>query len=52
MTTPVYDRAKLAPGNRIEGPAVVIQLDSTSLVQPGFHATVDEYFNLVIQPNS
>ncbi|MEQ8388063.1 MAG: hydantoinase/oxoprolinase family protein [Alphaproteobacteria bacterium] len=52
VTTPVYDRAKLAPGNRIEGPAVVIQLDSTSLVQPGFHATVDEYFNLVIQPNS
>ncbi len=47
-TTPVYDRALLAPGHEIAGPAVVEQLDSTTVVYPGQSAAVDDYRNLVI----
>jgi len=44
----VHDRAKLRHGAAFEGPAVVEQWDSTTLVPPGARATVDEYLNLVI----
>lgn len=43
-TTPcrsvIYERGKLAAGERIVGPAVVEQEDSTTLVPPGWQATV------------
>ena len=45
---PVYDRDRLAAGNRIEGPAIVEQMDTTTLVLPGQRARVDRYLNLVI----
>jgi len=41
--TPVYDRESLAPGNHVEGPAVVVEDDSTVVVQPGHTARVDRY---------
>jgi N-methylhydantoinase A len=44
--TPVYDRELLMPGNRVEGPAVIAQFDSTTLVLAGQTATVDRFFNL------
>jgi N-methylhydantoinase A len=47
--TPVYDRATLMPGDTIAGPAVIEQLDSTTLLFPGDHATVDPYLNLVVE---
>jgi N-methylhydantoinase A len=43
------DRAGLAPGDRIEAPAIVTQLDSTTLVPPGWSATVDERGNLLLE---
>jgi N-methylhydantoinase A len=45
---PVYDRDLLSYGQEIPGPAVVEQLDSTSLVFPGQRAVVDEFLNLII----
>ena len=45
----VYDRARLAPGHRISGPAVVEQMDATTLVLPGQSAIVDPYLNVVVQ---
>jgi N-methylhydantoinase A len=48
IDTPVYDRTLLRPNNRLEGPAVVEQLDSTTLLKSGQTAKVDEYFNLII----
>jgi N-methylhydantoinase A len=39
-TVPVYDRAKLGEGDRFAGPAIVTQLDATTLVRPGWTATV------------
>lgn len=45
---PVYDRYLLPSGQEIPGPAVLEQLDSTSLVFPGQIAVVDEFLNLII----
>ncbi len=50
LPTRVYDRLKLAPGNRVRGPAVVVEFDSTTVVLPGYEATVDRYLNLIIRP--
>jgi N-methylhydantoinase A len=46
--TPVYDRAKLQPGHRIPGPAIVEQLDATTLIGPGQNARIDAYRSLHI----
>ena len=48
--TPVYDRYRLAAGQRFRGPAVVEELDSTSLIHPGFEVEVDRYGSLLIRP--
>ena len=40
VTVPVYDRATLGAGDRLEGPAIVTQLDATTLVRPDWIATV------------
>lgn len=49
--TPIYDREKLAPGNRIAGPAIIEQMDSTTVVYPGMTAVIDRYGNIVIVIN-
>ncbi len=46
---PVYDRALLTSGNHLAGPAIIDQLDATTLILPGQHATVDPYRNLLIE---
>ncbi|HZR93948.1 MAG TPA: hydantoinase/oxoprolinase family protein, partial [Gaiellaceae bacterium] len=46
VPTPVYARADLAAGATLEGPAIVEQLDSTTLVPPGWRAEVDESLNI------
>jgi N-methylhydantoinase A len=46
---PLFDREKLAPGHAVAGPAVIDQMDSTTLVLPGQVATVDPYLNLMIE---
>ncbi|GAB4423329.1 MAG: hydantoinase/oxoprolinase family protein [Chloroflexi bacterium OHK40] len=48
LSARLYDRARLRPGMRVEGPAIVTELDSTTVVLPGHTATVDRYFNLLI----
>jgi N-methylhydantoinase A len=47
--TPVYAREKLAHGNEIAGPAIVEQMDATTLVLSGMRAQVDPYLNLVLE---
>ncbi|HKJ60059.1 MAG TPA: hydantoinase/oxoprolinase family protein, partial [Halobacteriales archaeon] len=44
--TPIYDRTALRPGNEIAGPAIVIEDDSTIVVQPDHTATIDRYANI------
>jgi len=45
----VYDRDKLRAGNRVPGPAVIEQMDATTLVLPGVKARVEPYLNLVLE---
>jgi len=46
--TRVVDRLGLAPGDELEGPCVVEELDSTLVLPPGTHARVDEVGNVVV----
>ncbi len=46
---PLHDRAKLGPGHRVAGPAVIEQMDSTTLLLPGQVATVDPWLNLMVE---
>ncbi|MBP2474606.1 N-methylhydantoinase A [Crossiella equi] len=46
----VYDRAKLLAGNVVSGPALIVEPDSTTLVQPGHAATVHATGCLLINP--
>lgn len=48
----LYDRNKLISGLVVEGPAIVSEMDSTTVVLPGYGATVDKVGNLLINPNS
>ena len=44
----LYDREKLHNGNVVYGPAIVEQMDSTTIVFPNQKATVDKYLNMMI----
>ena len=46
----VYDRARLKAGNRIVGPAIVTEMDSTTLVLPDHVGEVDQFGNIIINP--
>lgn len=48
LETPIYWRDDLSSGAELPGPAVVQQLDSTTLVPPGASVTVDPWLNLII----
>ena len=49
---PVYLRSKLLPDDRFNGPAIIEQMDSTTLVLPNQEVYVDERLNLIINVNS
>lgn len=46
----IYDRDKLKAGNKIMGPAVIFEMDSTALVHTGCEAKVDPFGNIIINP--
>lgn len=46
--TDILDRTALNPGTTISGPAIIEQLDTTTVIDPGAAATVDEMGNLII----
>jgi N-methylhydantoinase A len=48
VATPLYRRERLLGGHRIEGPAIVEQMDSTTVILPGQRAVVDDRANLLI----
>jgi N-methylhydantoinase A len=47
--TPVFDRASLSPASRIDGPAVIEEFGSTTVVFPGQYVVVDQHGILVIR---
>ena len=46
----IYDREKLRQGDRIQGPAIVVEMDSTTLIETGCVAIVDAVGNILINP--
>ena len=48
--TAIYDRLSLPVGAKIEGPAILVQPDTTVLVDPGLRAEVDDFGNTIITP--
>jgi len=49
VSTPIYARERLQPGNRFAGPAIVEQMDATTLVPPGMTTRVDRWLNLILE---
>jgi N-methylhydantoinase A len=47
----IYDRSKLKSGNRIIGPAILTEMDATSLILPGHTGMVDKVGTILIWPN-
>lgn len=48
----VYHREDFAPGDQVVGPAIIVQMDTTTLVEQGWHATADAHGNLVMERSS
>jgi N-methylhydantoinase A len=48
LPTPRYDRAALGVGAVVAGPAILEQLDATTVLGPGQQATVDRFGNLIV----
>ena len=48
----VYDRAKLRAGDRVPGPAIVTEMDATSLILPGHTGEIDALGNILIRPDA
>ena len=48
----LYDRASLAAGHVVRGPAIIEQFDTTTVVAPGFAATTDEHGVLTLTRTS
>ena len=46
----IYDRNLLHTGLVVPGPSIVGEMDSTTVILPGYEARVDEYGNLLINP--
>ncbi|MCC5920078.1 MAG: hydantoinase/oxoprolinase family protein [Cyclobacteriaceae bacterium] len=49
-TAKIYDRLKLKAGNKIAGPAVVTEMDSTSVILPDHIGEIDKFGNILINP--
>jgi N-methylhydantoinase A len=49
VAVPIYQRDRLLPGNSIVGPAIVEQMDATTVVLSGQTARVDAYDNLILE---
>ena len=45
----VFRRAELAPGARIEGPALIVEDETTTVVAPTFEATVNAVGYLILE---
>lgn len=48
----IYERNKLTSGVTVPGPAIVVEMDSTTVILPGHSADVDTVGNLLINPDT
>ncbi|MFC3711704.1 hydantoinase B/oxoprolinase family protein [Sphingoaurantiacus capsulatus] len=47
-STPVYERARLGAGAIVDGPAIITDASSTTIIEPGWRASVDPFGNLML----
>ncbi|MCW5731423.1 MAG: hydantoinase B/oxoprolinase family protein [Alphaproteobacteria bacterium] len=47
--TPVIDRAAMRPGDRVDGPAMIVESTATTLVEPGWRAEMNAKLHLVLR---
>ncbi|WP_448586739.1 hydantoinase/oxoprolinase family protein [Thermaurantiacus sp.] len=47
----IYDRTRLRAGDRVPGPAIICEMDATTLVHTGHVAAVDAFGNILIRPD-
>jgi N-methylhydantoinase A len=50
VSCPVYDRYLLPAGTVVEGPAIIEELDSTTVIHPGYKGRVDRFGNVLLEP--
>ena len=48
IDTPILSRAHFSPGTAMDGPAIIEQLDTTVVIEPGDHVVADAFGNLMI----
>ena len=51
VPTALYDRERLQTGHRIAGPALLLQLDTTIVIPPGWAGSVDPWGNVLLERN-
>jgi N-methylhydantoinase A/oxoprolinase/acetone carboxylase beta subunit len=49
LPTRLYQRDSLLAGHTLPGPAVIVQLDATTVIPPGWQGTVDAWGHLVVE---
>ena len=47
-TAPVYDRETLSPGEKVDGPAVIVDANATTVIEPGWQAEITSRNHMVI----
>lgn len=47
--TPIFDRRSLRPGMVFQGPAIIEQADTTTVIEPGMTARVDGFDNILVE---
>jgi N-methylhydantoinase A len=52
MQANLYRRDQLKAGNKIEGPAIVLEMDSTTVILSGHTGNVDKFGNILIAPSA
>jgi N-methylhydantoinase A len=52
VDTPVYDRYRLAAGTRFEGPAIIEERESTTVIGPGARVVVDPRLTIIAEPTA
>ena len=50
VDTPVYDRYRLTPGTRFDGPAIIEERESTTVIGPSARVVVDARLTLIAEP--
>ena len=52
MEANLYRRDQLKAGNKIDGPAIVLEMDSTTVILSGHTGNVDKFGNILIAPSA